>query len=107
MPDSQKAEIHIASFLVHVRPESLDAVLELLEHTPGLEEGTRDPIGKLVVLAEGSSHQDLLGAMELIESAPGVLECILVYHEVMSPEEARQQLIATGQSETEQQEAMS
>jgi len=26
---------------------------------------------------------------------------------VMSPEEARQQLIATGQSETEQQEAMS
>ncbi|WP_167392866.1 chaperone NapD [Marinobacter shengliensis] len=107
MPESTNAEIHIASFLVHVRPESLDAVLELLEATPGLEEGTRDPMGKLVVLAEGASHQDLLNAMELIENAPGVLECILVYHEVMSPEEARQQLIATGQSETEQQEAMS
>ncbi|MET4027176.1 nitrate reductase NapD [Marinobacter sp. MBR-99] len=107
MHESPNAEIHIASFLVHVRPESLDAVLELLEATPGLEEGTRDPLGKLVVLAEGTSHQDLLNAMELVESAPGVLECILVYHEVMSPEEARQQLIAKGQSETEQQEAMS
>lgn len=45
MPDSQKAEIHIASFLVHVRPESLDAVLELLEQTPGLEGALETRLG--------------------------------------------------------------
>lgn len=107
MHEQERDELHVASFLVHVRPEQLAVVTDLLAATPGLEEGTKDPMGKLVVLAEGASLQDLLAAMELIESVPGVLECILVYHEVMSAEEAKQQLIPTGQVQTEQQEVLS
>ncbi|GGC80622.1 chaperone NapD [Marinobacter halophilus] len=107
MHEQERDELHVASFLVHVRPEQLTAVISLLAITSGLEEGTTDPSGKLVVLAEGACHQDLLAAMELIESVPGVLDCILVYHEVMSVEEAKQQLIPTGQVQTEQQEVLS
>lgn len=107
MHEQEQEELHVASFLVHVRPERLAEVTDLLAATPGLEEGTKDPAGKLVVLAEGACAQDLLAAMELIESVPGVLECILVYHEVMSVEEAKQQLIPTGQVQTEQQEVLS
>lgn len=107
MHDQTPDEIHVASFLVHVRPDQLAELTNVLAATPGLEEGTQDSSGKLVVLAEGACHQDLLEAMELIESIAGVLDCILVYHEVMSAQEAKQQLIPTGQVQTEQQEVLS
>lgn len=107
MHDQKQDELHVASFLVHVRPERLTAVTDMLAETPGLEEGTQDPSGKLVVLAEGAGHQDLLVAMERIESIAGVIDCILVYHEVMSADEAKQQLIPTGQAQTEPQEVLS
>ncbi len=107
MHDQTSDEIHVASFLVHVRPGQLAELTDVLAATPGLEEGTQDPSGKLVVLAEGTCHQNLLEAMELIESVAGVLDCILVYHEVMSAQEANQQLIPTGQLQTAQQEVLS
>ena len=50
MHDQTPDEIHVASFLVHVRPEQLADLTNVLAATPGLEEGTRDPSGKLGAL---------------------------------------------------------
>lgn len=94
MSDQASPELHIASFIVHCRPPAIESVVSHVSRLDKLEIGTSSPEGKLVVLAEGTHQQDLLEAMEAIESLEGVLECILVYHEVLSTAEASHQLIA-------------
>lgn len=93
MPEQTPEEIHIASFIVHCWPDYLDAVKAEIEKTEGLETGAESPDGKLVVLAEGPHQRHLLETVELLESQPGVLECILVYHELMSAAEAGHEMI--------------
>lgn len=104
MPNDSAQETHIASFVLHVLPDRLEDLANLIEQTPMLEEGARSEAGKLVVLAESRDQQALIEAMETLESLPGVLECILVYHEVMSVTEAGQQLITLSHAPTGQQE---
>jgi nitrate reductase NapD len=93
MPENSASELHIASFIVHCWPDHLAAIKSLIERTEGLETGAESPDGKLVVIAEGPHQQRLLETVELLESQPGVLECILVYHELMSAAEAGHQMI--------------
>ncbi|MGM0769184.1 MAG: chaperone NapD [Pseudomonadota bacterium] len=93
MADSQPQEVHIASFVLHLLPDQLDMVLQEIGERPDLEPGTGYEAGKLVLLAEGPDPQSLLETMEFMESLPGVLKCILVYHEIMTETEASQELI--------------
>lgn len=94
MTDTSENELHIASFIVHCRPQQLEAVVAAVAAADNLEVGTESPRGKVVVVAEGTHQQALLQAMETIESLPGVLECILVYHEIMGATEAGHELLA-------------
>lgn len=99
MSDTSSDELHIASFIVHCWPDHLEAVKARIDKTEGLETGAESPEGKLVVIAEGPHQQRLLETVELLESQPGVLECILVYHELMSAAEAGHEMIDLKQTQ--------
>ncbi|MCE5980680.1 chaperone NapD [Pseudomonas wadenswilerensis] len=78
--------LHIASLVVHARPELLEAVkanLRLLDH---LELHRQSAAGKLVVVLEASDEQQILQRIEQINSLPGVLNAALIYHELLAPE---------------------
>lgn len=99
MSETSPEELHIASFIVHCWPDHLAAVKAQVERTEGLETGAESPEGKLVVIAEGPHQRQLLETVELLESQPGVLECILVYHELMSAAEAGHEMIDLNQTQ--------
>lgn len=80
--------LHIASLLVHVRPELLGAVKANLGLLDGLELHQESPLGKLVVVLETEHEQQILERIEQISNLPGVLNAALVYHELLSPEGA-------------------
>lgn len=96
MSEAVSEELHIASFIVHFRPGSREALDQHLAGIPELEVQGQEPAagGKLVVVCEAPHQGDILDRMAAIESVPGVLGCSMVYHELMSAREADQQLIA-------------
>lgn len=78
--------LHIASFVVHHRPESaatLDAALALL---PGTELALREA-GRSILLCEGDSEAALLDRVEALRALDGVIGVSLVYHHA-EPREA-------------------
>jgi len=87
-------ELHIASLIVHVKPEHYEPLLASLNDDPTLEIHATDPAGKVVVVCEHRHHRAILDTVEQLEHSPGVLGCVLVYHEVMDASEAGQELIA-------------
>jgi periplasmic nitrate reductase NapD len=76
--------LHIASLLVHARPELFEAVKTNLRLLDGLELHQESPLGKLVVVLETEHEQQILERIEQISNLPGVLNAALVYHEVLS-----------------------
>ncbi|WP_371234676.1 chaperone NapD [Pseudomonas sp. QE6] len=83
MPES----IQIASLIVHTRPELLDAVKTNLQCLPHLEVHQQSPQGKLVVVLEAEHEQSILDNLDAIQNLPGVLNAVLIYHEIVeSPE---------------------
>lgn len=73
------AELHIASCVVRVRPEAMNAAIEPVETIIGNPVEARDAAGKLVVVLEGVSTGALLDQMDLIRKIPGVLSIEMVY----------------------------
>ena len=73
------AELHIASCVVRVRPEALEAAIALIEAVIGSAISARDPIGKVVIVMEGASTGALLDQMDQIRKIPGVLNLEMVY----------------------------
>ncbi|WP_217477008.1 chaperone NapD [Stutzerimonas stutzeri] len=78
--------LHIASLLVHCRPELLDAVKRNLTLLPGTELHQESPAGKLVVVLEAEHESVILDTIRDIQQVPGVLNAALIYHELLSPE---------------------
>ncbi len=78
--------LHIASLLVHVRPELLGAVKANLRRLSGLELHQESPLGKLVVVLETEHERQILERIEQIGALPGVLNAALVYHELLAAE---------------------
>ena len=74
MPD-----LHIASCVVRVRPETINTVIAPLEAAIGGPVSARNEIGKIVVVIEGSSTRSLLDQMDRIRAIPGVLNVEMVY----------------------------
>lgn len=95
MPEPASDELHIASFVVHFRPDDRDALDWHLSGCPELDVQVEDPTsaGKMVVVSEAPHQGEILDQMEAIESLQGVLGCSMVYHETMSTREADQQMI--------------
>lgn len=80
------ATLHIASLLVHARPELFDAVKANLRRLAGVELHQESPLGKLVVVLETEHENQILARIEQIASLPGVLNAALIYHEILAAE---------------------
>ncbi|WP_313089136.1 chaperone NapD [Pseudomonas sp.] len=78
--------LHIASLLVHCRPELLEAVKQNLVLLPGTELHQESAAGKLVVVLEAEHEKQILGTIDHIQQLPGVLNAALIYHELLTPE---------------------
>jgi len=88
MPENTMPEsIQIASLIVHTHPELLEAVKTNLLRLPHLEVHQQSPQGKLVVVLEAEHEQSILDNLNAIQNLPGVLNAVLIYHEIVeSPE---------------------
>ena len=75
-------EEHLASVLVHTRPERLAALESRLARLPGVESHGSSAAGKLVVTIEVGSDAELVDRMTRIETEDGVIAATLVYHQV-------------------------
>ncbi|PTU75665.1 chaperone NapD [Pseudomonas mangrovi] len=78
--------LHIASLLVHCRPESMPAVSANLRLLPHLELHQESPLGKLVVVLETEHESQILDTIDQIQNLPGVLNAVLIYHELLNLE---------------------
>lgn len=78
--------LHIASLLVHCRPELLEAVKRNLVLLPGIELHQESAAGKLVVVLEAEHESRILDTIGHIQQMPGVLNAALIYHELLSTE---------------------
>lgn len=78
--------LHIASLLVHCRPEFLDAVKANLTLLAGLELHQESPAGKIVVVLEAEHESRILDTINHIQQLPGVLNAALIYHELLNLE---------------------
>lgn len=72
-------EVHIASFIVHHRPDALAAIEQLVAETPGAEIAARDA-GRCILLHECGGTRELLACMDAVQATPGVVGVSLVYH---------------------------
>ncbi|MGM0784400.1 MAG: chaperone NapD [Pseudomonadota bacterium] len=77
--------LHIASFLVHVRPAQCASVAAWLADQPGCEVRAQDPAGKLVVVMESEGEQPILERIDDARRQPGVLDAALIYHQLLDP----------------------
>lgn len=81
--------LHIASLLVHCRPELLPALMANLRQLPEVELHQHSPEGKLVLVMETPDERQILARIEQLQQLPGVLGAALIYHELLTPEGAR------------------
>lgn len=79
--------VHVASLIVHVRPERLPGLIAWLGSLEGVEIPVSAPEGKLVVVLECSSEAGITTLMQSLGDHPGVLNTALVYHEIIDEEE--------------------
>lgn len=70
----------IASMLVQVRPEHLEAVAQSIRALGGCEIYDRCPKGKLVVVIEATDVGVIGATLNTISSMPHVLTAALVFH---------------------------
>ena len=77
--DPRAHELHVASLVLHVRPENVPQVLPALADMPGVEVPAASG-GKLVVTLETVSEADIVTRMSEMSLLPGVLSAALVFH---------------------------
>jgi len=80
-------QMHVASLIVHCRPEHLQPLKAWLIDQDGVEIPVSSPEGKLVVTSESHSERVIADLMQAIGDRPGVLNTAMVYHEIIEDEE--------------------
>lgn len=81
------AELHIASLLVHVRPDSVEEARDRIAALKGVEVHAEQS-GKMVVTVEGPHEGWVADRMTDINLIGGVLSAVLVFHQVATEETA-------------------
>jgi nitrate reductase NapD len=76
------AAYHVASLVVHCRPELLADIVRQIEATDGLSVPQSDPLGKMVVLIEAADEGYMTRGISLIEQLPGVASTNLIFHQI-------------------------
>jgi nitrate reductase NapD len=87
-PALEASEFHIASMLVHVRPEMRETVHAAISIMPGAEVHAEQQ-GKMVVTVEGPNEGFIADRMTAMHLLDGVLSAVLVFHHVEPVEGAR------------------
>lgn len=77
---ANSATPEIASVLVQVRPERLDAVQSAIADIAGAEIAQRDERGKLVVILDSSNGGSIGGNLTKMSLMPDVISATLVFH---------------------------
>ncbi len=95
--------LHIASFLVHVRPEECKTVAQWLAAQPDSEIRAEDASGKLVVVMESEREARILDMIDAVQARHGVLGAALVYHQMLDPETADETDMAVETAETDEE----
>lgn len=72
-------EVHIASFIVRHREESIAALDRLTADWPGLEVAAQEPT-QTILLYECGGSRDLMACIDAAQTAAGVISINLVYH---------------------------
>ncbi|MDX1633974.1 MAG: chaperone NapD [Marinobacter sp.] len=85
-------QCHIASLLVHVRPDASQGLMDYLAAHRDIEVHAASPEGKLVLVVERSRPDGITDALEQLAGQPGVVNCVLIYHESMTAMEGDQVL---------------
>ncbi|HCL4111233.1 TPA: chaperone NapD [Pseudomonas aeruginosa] len=75
--------LQIASLILHCRPERLPAVKANLALLDGLEIYQESPQGKLILVLEAEREEQILDTLGQLQNLPGVLNAVLVYHEIL------------------------
>ncbi|WMC11996.1 chaperone NapD [Oceanimonas pelagia] len=83
-------EWHVASLVVHCRPESMPAAIDAIEQLPGAEVPVSGEQGKLVVALEGPDQQHIVRHIDAIALMDGILSTTLIYHEFAGPEAGKE-----------------
>jgi periplasmic nitrate reductase NapD len=74
------AAAEIASVLVQVRPQRLDAVQAAITEIPGAQIAQRDERGKLVIVLDSSQGESIGDSMTKMSLMPDVISASLVFH---------------------------
>ncbi|MBP2292060.1 chaperone NapD [Azospirillum rugosum] len=80
-PESMPAEWHIASILVHLRPERSDAIRAAVSAMPGTEIHIEEA-GKMIVTVEAPNEGRIADHMTAMHLLDGVMSAVLVFHHV-------------------------
>jgi len=73
---------HISSLIVHCDPEKLTEIKGSITDVEYTEVALHDAAGKLVLVLETETEQEILSIIEHIQNLPGVLAATMVYHEL-------------------------
>ena len=82
MSTSAHPSIHVASLVVHARPERADVVVAAIEALDGAEVHGMSELGKVVVTLETGDEAGLVARIDAINAIAGVLSAALVFHQV-------------------------
>jgi nitrate reductase NapD len=85
-------QLHIASLVVHARPQRVAALVAHIGTLPGACVHGHNALGKLVVTLEALQEAALLDTLGRIQRADGVLSATLVYQCVDSLEAMNEEL---------------
>ena len=78
----QKApEFHIASLVVHARPERQARIEAAITNLPGAEIHPPRTAGKLIVTLETASTAETMDRIQAIQDLPGIIAVNLIFHQ--------------------------
>lgn len=83
----EEKPLHIASIIVHVRPDNLVNLKHWLLLQTGVEIHAENTQGKLVLVTETEQERAILDLIDKIAARPGTLNTALVYHEIISAQD--------------------
>lgn len=80
--------MHISSLVVHCRADAVAKVIARISAMPDAEVPEHTEQGKLVVLLETNNESGIMDRINTIENLPGVINTVLVYHQIDNETEA-------------------
>ena len=76
------ASYHVASLVVHCRPENVTRIISNIAAEKGLSVPQHETDGRLIVLLESPDEKHLTEGISFIEHLPGVVSTSLVFHQI-------------------------